>query len=606
MINLVYILYTLPFFFFLLFLFFNFSEKQIRTLINLILFPPFVANFFVLYQFLNQPNNFISIDLATLHLGKHHHFGFSIFVDSLSLIVLFLTSYLSLLVAKLSHTYLHRETGYQRFYRTIFLFISGMFLISLAGNLDMFFAGWELVGFSSFLLIAFYRDRTRPVKNAYRIYSIYRFADTGLLLGAIAGHVITHNADHFEVLALGQSILSDVSNPGWLTLMGIFVLISAVGKSGQFPFINWPARAMEGPTPSSAIFYGALSIHCGVILLLRTYEIWKSSSHVIWLICLIGLLSFVFATLIGRIQSNIKGQIAYATVAQIGLMFIEVALGFHKLVLFHIVTHSLLRCYQLLISPSVVVEGVKTLNQDLSKKSSLSIESFLPEKLKISIYNFAFQEGFLSISERGFFIFPFFKWKLFFRKIINSNIIPLIIILGGVLPLTILSSYKLNQIFAYVFASLDVLISAQCLLSLRHPKYIWRKFLFAQFAFLISIYLVNPESLTGVWLYCITIIPCWLMGYWALKDFETPNMKIYNGYFVIAPHKAHVMFLAFIGFSGLPLTTVFWAEDILLGEIFLLEPVILILTTLSLMFNGLIVARILSKTFWGFPSYVKF
>ncbi len=600
----LYFFYALPFGFFLLLLFFSFSEKQIRWLTNFILLPSFFTNFSLLYIFINQPKAYLSQALFTIELG-HHHFGFSLFIDELSLILLFLTSFLALVVTKLSHTYLHRDLGYQRFYRTIYLFVSGLFLLSLAGNLDMFFAGWELVGFSSFLLIAYYRDRTRPVKNAFRIYSIYRFSDIGLLLSAILGHILTQNADHFEVLASGQSLLSPDHDVVWLTVMGLFILLAAVGKSGQFPFINWPARAMEGPTPSSAIFYGALSIHCGVVLLLRTYEIWHDSTLVVSLVAMIGLISFLLATLIGLVQSNIKGKMAYATVAQIGLMFIEVALGLHTLVYFHIVGHSLLRCYQILISPSVVVDSVKRLNQPSVLVKPNWVILFLPRKILASLYCFAFQEAFLSNSERGLFVFSFLKWKLFFRKLIGLRSVLFFLLCFAILNLFVLN-LPINLFLAYVFAILDVSLSAHCLLSLKHPKIIWRNLFFAQMAFILSIYLIDFQGHLGILLYLFTIIPCWLLGYFVLKDLESPNMKIYNGFYVLKPMKAHLMFIVFIGFSGLPFTTVFWAEDILLGEIFLVEPIILILTTVSLMLNGLIAARILAKVFWGFPTQSEF
>ena len=111
---------------------------------------------------------------------------------------------------------------------------------------------------------------------------------------------------------------------------------------------------MEGPTSSSAIFYGSLSVHIGVFLLLRTYDFWQDMLWVKIVIIVIGALTGIFATLIARVQPNVKTQIAYASAAQIGIMFIEVALGFHWLVLIHFAGNAFLRTYQLLVSPSVL------------------------------------------------------------------------------------------------------------------------------------------------------------------------------------------------------------------------------------------------------------
>jgi NADH:ubiquinone oxidoreductase subunit 5 (subunit L)/multisubunit Na+/H+ antiporter MnhA subunit len=119
----------------------------------------------------------------------------------------------------------------------------------------MLFAGWEIVGLSSFLLIAFYRHRSQPIRNAIRAYMVYRFCDLGLLLAAWLSDLLLHGNNHFSELP--QQFVSAPSTPGdaWSHLaLSLFVLIAATGKSAQFPFSYWLPRAMEGPTPSSAIF----------------------------------------------------------------------------------------------------------------------------------------------------------------------------------------------------------------------------------------------------------------------------------------------------------------------------------------------------------------
>lgn len=113
------------------------------------------------------------------------------------------------------------------------------------------------------------------------------------------------------------------------------LIIAASIKSAQVPFSSWLPRAMEGPTTSSAIFYGSLSVHIGVFLLIRTYPLWESLLSIKILIISIGAITGLVAAATARVQSTVKTQIAYASIAQIGLIFIEVALGFHSLALFH-------------------------------------------------------------------------------------------------------------------------------------------------------------------------------------------------------------------------------------------------------------------------------
>jgi NADH:ubiquinone oxidoreductase subunit 5 (subunit L)/multisubunit Na+/H+ antiporter MnhA subunit len=605
MFSFLFSLYLLPLVFALVLSMVKMSESAIRKTSSFMLFPPVIATFILTGSYFMNGLKPIAFELFEIHIGNHH-INFSLFVDELSLIILFLTGYLSVIVAKISQVYLHRENGYQRFFKTICLFVAGLEILALAGTLDLFFAGWEIIGFSSFLLIAFYRNRTRPVKNAFRIYSVYRLADFGLLLSAIVGHVLWKDADHFVNLISENHLISDISNPVWIPTLGIFLLAAAIGKSAQFPFINWPARAMEGPTPSSAIFYGALSIHCGVFLLYRTQPIWSHSPLVVASICCVGLISTILASGIGRVQSNIKGQLAYASVAQIGLMFVELALGFHKLVLFHIVCHCFLRCYQLLISPSAIVEHIKTINKLDIQDSKKTIELYFPRKLRKVFYSLAFQEMFLSISERGFFFIPAIRWKFFSRKISSSRVTPIVVFLFLLFWAWELQHLHTHQIFAYLLAGLSIVMALRCLVSLRHPNIIWKQFLLVQVSFLLAVYLINPHSINGILLYIFSVIPCWVCGYFALKDLGSVDMKIYNGLYVIAPKNETLFFIAFIGISGLPFTTTFWAEDMLIAEIILQDSSILVLTTLGLMLNGLITARILVKTFWGFPTYIQY
>ena len=177
----------------------------------------------------------------------------------------------------------------------------------------MLFAGWEIVGVSSFLLIAFYRHRPQPIRNALRAYSIYRFCDVGLLLGAWMSHLLFHESQHFSQLAnLFQHSAMPPAGYASLLILSWLIVIAASGKSAQFPFCFWLPRAMEGPTPSSAIFYGALSIHLGVFLLLRTTPIWTYHYLPRTMVLVIGLLTVVIANLSEKTQSNIKGQVAYA------------------------------------------------------------------------------------------------------------------------------------------------------------------------------------------------------------------------------------------------------------------------------------------------------
>lgn len=312
--------------------------------------------------------------------------------DKVAAVYLMVGSILTFLVTIYSRYYLHREEGYKRFFNTVLFFYLGYTIVVLSGNLETLFIGWEILGISSFLLIAFYRDRYLPVKNAVKVFSIYRIADVGLILAMwLSHHLWGQNITfvEFNNEALVNAQLQTHALVG--ILVSLMILISAAAKSAQLPFSSWLPRAMEGPTPSSAIFYGSLSVHIGVFVLLRTFHFWEHQLFIRILIGVVGLFTSLVATGIARVQSSVKSQIAYASIAQIGLIFIEVAAGFDNLALFHFAGNAFLRTYQLLVSPSVVSYLIREQFYNFIPRQH-TIEDSLPKKLEYTIYMLCLKE----------------------------------------------------------------------------------------------------------------------------------------------------------------------------------------------------------------------
>jgi NADH-quinone oxidoreductase subunit L len=303
----------------------------------------------LLYQWLSHGAAPIETSLATLYSSDHYTLSIVLLFDTLSAVFISTTLIITTLIFIFSKFYMHRDQGFKRFYDTVLLFFIGLTFIIFAGNFEVLFFGWEIIGISSVLLIAFYRDRYLPSRNALKVFTLYRIADMFLLMALLVAHHTFKGNVHFSEAS--QFISGHGSE---LTLLGFLLVITAIIKSAQFPFSYWLPRAMEGPTTSSAIFYGALSVHMGLFLLFRTYPFWENSDWVRIFIAISGLVTALVATSIARVQSSAKTQIAYASIAQIGIMFIELAAGLHWLVLIHFVSNACLRAYQLLISPSMV------------------------------------------------------------------------------------------------------------------------------------------------------------------------------------------------------------------------------------------------------------
>src|SRR5262249_15596905 len=159
---------------------------------------------------------------------------------------------------------------YNRFFVLYSIFVLGMVVASLAGTIETLFTGWELVGLSSALLVAFFQERPAPARNGLWVWTIYRVSHAALLLAAVAMHHLTGGGDFDKLLGSGPWPTEYSTLPSnQALLVGLLLLLAAAGKSALVPFSGWLPRAMEGPTPSSAVFYGALSVHLGAFLLLR-------------------------------------------------------------------------------------------------------------------------------------------------------------------------------------------------------------------------------------------------------------------------------------------------------------------------------------------------
>ncbi len=269
-------------------------------------------------------------------------------VDRVSVTIMLFSAVLTALVARFSRRYLHKEPGFLRFFTLLGLFATGTQLVALAGALELFFAGWELIGISSAFFIGFFHERDEPVRSAVRAFATYRLSDAGLLIATVATFELLGSA-RFSALP-GAAAL-----PPWeATVLALLFLLSAMGKSAQLPFSGWLPRAMEGPTPSSALFYGAVSIHAGLFLLLRVWPVFEASPLARGAGVAVGLGTAIYAAAVVRVHTDAKGALAHATLAQVGLILAEICMGWTTLALTHLVCHAFLRLGQYLKAPNTI------------------------------------------------------------------------------------------------------------------------------------------------------------------------------------------------------------------------------------------------------------
>ncbi len=582
----------------------NKREKLISfTAISFVSFHLLCLLMFVCYWAFNQ---FPVLDKKHLTLFQTADVEIFIdfFFDTATAVYSVTGSAIALMVAVFSRFYMHREAGFKRYFSTFLFFFIGYNIVIFSGNFETFFVGWEIVGITSFLLIAFYRDRYLPVKNALKVISVYRLGDICLILAMWMSHHLWHENIRFLELNNLALVAEHLDEHYWFgVFVSLMIVIGAAAKSAQFPFSSWLPRAMEGTTTSSAIFYGSLSVHLGAFLLLRTYPYWETIVPVKALIVFIGLSTSVVATLIGRVQSTVKTQIAYSSAAQIGLMFIEIAFGFHTLALIHFAGNAFLRTYQLLVSPSILSYLVHDMFFSFKPVPSTG-----KSRVENSIYVLSVKEWNLDFMMHELLWKPF-KW---FGKRFDF--------VTGKATLAILVAVFFFGLFCYLFqASVDpavieflpfvnsfiaLVIILRAFSERGDALRVWAEIVSSQLFIALSIALLNENfEHNHILVYLSGSVLSAIVGYICLSKIKAIDNDIrldrFHGYTYEQPVISFVFLIACMGLVGLPFTPTFIGIDLLFSHIHKLEVMMIIMTALSFLFIEIAVLRIYARIFLG-------
>jgi NADH-quinone oxidoreductase subunit L len=540
--------------------------------------------------------------LITLYKTDGFEFVLQFYYDAVTAVYSVVGGIIFFLVTTFSKFYMHRDEGFKRFFNTLLFFLLGFTIIIFSGNFETLFIGWEIIGLSSFLLIAFYRNRYLPVKNAYKVLSIYRLSDIALILAMWMLHHLTHQNINFTQLAEAKDLAVTHQHGGMALFIAAMFALAAIAKSAQVPFTTWLPRAMEGPTSSSAIFYGSLSVHIGVFILLRTYPFWQDMLWIKIAIITIGALTGIIASLIARVQPTVKTQIAYASAAQIGIIFIEVALGLHWLALLHFAGNAFLRTYQLLVSPSVLNYLIH--HQIFHYTPSTGNSS---SKWNNTIYTLSIKEFNLDNFLYKTFWMPF-KWigrQLSFLEIKKASTVIIAIILLFLLMIRKTDIFQpYLSIVSIAFLALALVLILYAFASRQSAARAWEYLVFAQFLILrgISLNAANIDA-TQIIMYAGGIIIPAIAGFICLQKIYNIDKDItlnkYHGYVYEQKNISLIFLLAAIGLLGFPITTAFIAIDIFFTHIAANQIVLIILAALCFLFIELAAIRIYCRIFLG-------
>jgi len=582
------------------------KNKQEKPIALIVLFTKaFYIIGAVVYAALWFINGYIPVNnrFATLYETEHFVFAIQFYYDHITAVYSIVGAILFFLVSTFSRYYMHRDEGYKRFFNTILFFALGYNLIIFSGNFETLFIGWEIIGLSSFLLIAFYRNRYLPVKNAFKTISNYRISDLALILAMWMMHHLTHQNITFTQLEEASSIAEQTGHHNMAVFIVIMIALAAMIKSAQVPFSSWLPRAMEGPTSSSAIFYGSLSVHIGVFLLLRTYPFWQNMEWVKIVVISVGTLTAIIASVIARVQPTIKTQIAYSSAAQIGIIFIEVALGFHILALIHFAGNAFLRTYQLLVSPSVLNYLVHHQYFHYHPPQSKSVG-----KMKAAFYILGIKEWNLDTMLFKYLWSPF-KWLGKQMQFLKPTPVAIILFLLG-LGAFIGSFYNVEFLKSFsdsIAIILIVIALAVTLFTFSYRGDATRAWLYLLIAhlFIIAGISMNAAHINSIEIifYASGILIAFLLGLFCLQKTKAVDNDIslsnYHGYVYEQKGSSLLFLLAAIGMLGFPVTAAFIGIDVLFTYVKTDQYALITLLALCFVFIELAAIRVFLRVYHG-------
>lgn len=311
----------------------------------------FVLGLTYFLQLSSLDNKSVSLNLFTFIDTGNLNVSAGLLFDPLSAIFVLLITGVGSLIHIYAVGYMSHDEGRRRFFAYFNLFAAAMLLLVLGNNFVMTFIGWEGVGLASYLLISFWYTKPSAATAGKKAFIMNRVGDAGFLL-AIFAMFATLGSTDFATVFNGVSGLST----GITLTIGLFLLLGACGKSGQFPLQAWLPDAMEGPTPVSALIHAATMVTAGVYLIARSHAIFSANATAELVVVSIGALTLLIGCVIGCAKDDIKRVLPYSTVSQIGYMFLAVGLGggAYALGIIHLLAHGFFKAGLFLGAGSVM------------------------------------------------------------------------------------------------------------------------------------------------------------------------------------------------------------------------------------------------------------
>lgn len=288
--------------------------------------------------------------------GVNFEVGF--LIDKLTVLMMLVVSFVSLMVHIYTIGYMADDPGYQRFFSYISLFTFSMLMLVMSNNFLQLFFGWEAVGLVSYLLIGFWYKRPTAIYANLKAFLVNRVGDFGFLLGIALIVACTGSLGYKEAFDAAPGLVGmEVAGLGWplLTTVCICLFIGAMGKSAQVPLHVWLPDSMEGPTPISALIHAATMVTAGIFMVARMSPLFELSEAALSFVLVIGATTALFMGFLGIVQNDIKRVVAYSTLSQLGYMTVALGVSAYSAGIFHLMTHAFFKALLFLAAGSVII-----------------------------------------------------------------------------------------------------------------------------------------------------------------------------------------------------------------------------------------------------------
>ncbi len=300
-------------------------------------------------------------NLYTWLVAGNYGFHIGFLVDHLTVLMMSVVTFVSLMVHIYTIGYMHDDPGYQRFFSYISLFTFSMLVLVMANNFLQLFVGWEAVGLVSYLLIGFWFKRETAVTANMKAFLVNRVGDFGFLLGIAGVLMVFGSLDYATVFAAAPAHATEtvtwVGSQPWsvMTILCLLLFVGAMGKSAQVPLHVWLPDSMEGPTPISALIHAATMVTAGIFMVARMSPLYELSETALSFILVIGAITALFMGLVGLVQNDIKRVVAYSTLSQLGYMTVALGASAYSAAIFHLMTHAFFKALLFLAAGSVII-----------------------------------------------------------------------------------------------------------------------------------------------------------------------------------------------------------------------------------------------------------